>query len=158
MVYQFYMKQTDNSQRWLVLKDWELIFMCVCTNIQYYKYILRWLQTINENFSHAQNSICNIDIPNIMLVLSFLWQYNMFMLKLSRHYLVLMHRKVYTVEFVSLWHLALCGYVNFINLFFKLNINLILVFSFLQYCYLIVRSVFVIKIISYPVAKHEHTT
>ena len=35
--------------------------MCVCTNAQYYKCVPWWLQTIDESFSHAQDSICNIE-------------------------------------------------------------------------------------------------
>ena len=62
------------------------------------------LQTINENFSHAQNSIYNIGIPNITLALSFYVtiQYVYAQTIGALFVPMAMHRKVYTVELVSL--------------------------------------------------------
>jgi len=97
--------------------------MCICTKVQSYKYILRWLQTITENFSHAQNSICNINIPNITLALSFFVTIQHVHAQIIRALFVPVatHGKVYTVELVSLRRCALHDCVNFMNFGFNLN-------------------------------------
>jgi hypothetical protein len=65
---------------------------------------------------------------------------------------------VYKVEFGSLWHRALHDYVNFINFVVCINVILMLILNFtvmLSYC---VICVFLVHIVYYPVATHEHAT
>jgi hypothetical protein len=79
------------------------------------------LQTINENFSHAQNSICNIDIPNITLLLSFFFvtiQHVHAQIIRALFVLVATCEKVYTVELMSQRRRALRDYVDFTNFAF----------------------------------------
>jgi hypothetical protein len=80
------------------------------------------LQTISENFCHAQNSICNIDIPNITLSLSFFLTIQYVHAQIMALFVpVAMRGKVYTVELVSLRRRDLRGCINFTNFAFLIK-------------------------------------
>jgi hypothetical protein len=72
------------------------------------------------NFIHAQNSICNIDIPNIKLALSFFVTIQHVHAQIIRALFVPIatHEKVYTIELMSLLCRALRNCVNFMNFAF----------------------------------------